>query len=97
MEPFNVKIGYGANEVTLTVLPTNEKEYKIIYYGAVLGAVKYQQDCWELIPLADLEAGDLPYYHHDVNSGNINVILDDATVDAIGEEIMHFQSTDQDS
>jgi len=95
MKPFNIKIGYGAKEVTLTVLPTADQQFKLIYYGAVLGAVKYNHDCWELIEQDQLEAGDLPYYHHDVNSGNVNVILNPATVDEIGEEIEHILHTEE--
>jgi len=96
MKPFNIKIGYGANEVTLTILPSDDHHYKVIYYGAVLGALKYDQDCWELIEQDQLEAGDLPYYQHDVNSGNVNVILNPATVDEIGEEIEHILQTEED-
>jgi hypothetical protein len=95
MEPFNIKIGYGVNEVTLTILPIGEHQYKVIYYGAVLGGVKYIADSWEPIAQDNLEAGDLPYYHHNINSGNINVILDEATVDEIGEEIEHVFSNNE--
>ena len=87
MEPFNIKIGYGANQVTLTIFPIDEYQYKVIYYGAILGAVKYDIDCWESIPSEELEADDLPLYQHDVNSGRIYLILNEATVDEIGNEI----------
>ena len=96
MEPFNIKIGYGAKEVTLTILPTGDHQYKVIYYAAVLGGVRYDRDCWEAIPIENLEAGDLPFYHHNVDSGNVNVILNEATVDEIGEEIEHLFSAEED-
>lgn len=96
MEPFNIKIGYGANEVTLTILPIGDQQFKVIYYAAVLGGVKYVVDCWEAIAPEDLEAGDLPFYHHDVNSGNVNIVLNDATVDEIGAEIEHLLPNEAD-
>jgi hypothetical protein len=87
MEPFNINIGYGDNAVTLTILPMAEHHYKVIYYGAIIGAVKYQSDSWDVIQAEDLEAGDLPFYQHDANSDKVDVILNEATVDEIGEEI----------
>ncbi|MEJ7558171.1 MAG: hypothetical protein WKF66_07665 [Pedobacter sp.] len=87
MEPFNIKIGYGDNNVTLTILPTSDQQYKVIYFGAILGAVKYEADCWDLVSEEELQAGDLPFYRHDLNSDRANVILDEATIDEIGEEI----------
>jgi hypothetical protein len=96
MNPFNIKIGYAPNEVTVTILPINEHQYKVIYYAAVLGTLKYDNDCWELLDKTEVEAGDLPYYIHDVNSGNVNVILNDATVDEIGEEIEHHLRSEED-
>jgi hypothetical protein len=85
MEPFNIKICYGDNDVTLTILPMPDNQYKVIYYGAILGALKHETDTWEVIPPDDLEAGDLPFYQH--NSDNINIILDAPTVGGIGHEI----------
>ncbi|RZK76789.1 MAG: hypothetical protein EOO92_14040 [Pedobacter sp.] len=96
MEPFNVKIGYGSNEVTLTILPAGENYYKVIYYGAIIGAVKYDIDSWELVPLEEVEAGDLPFYRHDVNSGKVNVVMNEATADEIGEEINHYYHKEED-
>lgn len=88
MEPFNIKIGYGANEVTLTILPAaDEGCYKVIYFGGIVGAIRTGVDCWELIPEEELIAGELPFYKHDLNSGRINVVLNESTVDEIGEEI----------
>ncbi len=44
MEAFNIRIGYGENEVTLTILPTSDGYYKVIYYGGILGAVILEND-----------------------------------------------------
>lgn len=96
MEPFNIRIGYGAKEVSLTILPIGDQQFKVIYYGAILGGLKYAADCWEAIAPEALEAGDLPFYHHNVNSGNVNVILNDATIDEIGAEIEHLLPNESD-
>ncbi|MES2826733.1 MAG: hypothetical protein V4687_01195 [Bacteroidota bacterium] len=95
MDPFNIKIGYGAKEITLTILPTDEHYYKIIYNGGIIGAVKHDIDCWELVPEDDIIAGDLPFYRHDLNSGVPNVILNEATVDEIGDEIEHMLKNEE--
>ncbi|TDQ08195.1 hypothetical protein [Pedobacter metabolipauper] len=88
MEPFNIKIGYGEKEVTLTILPTDEAYYKVIYYGAILGAIRYQaDDSWELVPEEEIIAGDLPMYVHDLKADRLDVVLNDTVVDEIGEEI----------
>lgn len=89
MEVFNIKIGYGEREVTLTVLPAEAGYYKIIYFGAILGAVRYDADhhAWEKIPEEELEAGDLPFYVHDLTADRLDVVLDEVTVHKIGDEI----------
>ena len=88
MEVFNIRIGFGQNEVTLTVLPT-DNYYKIIYYGGVLGAVRPEEDneTWEKVPDEEVEAGDLPFYRHNLSADGLDVVLDNATVHRIGEEI----------
>ncbi|RZL97848.1 MAG: hypothetical protein EOO88_62010, partial [Pedobacter sp.] len=64
MEPFNIKIGYGEKEVTLTILPIEAGYYKVIYYGAILGAVCYDEpsSCWQAVPSEAIEPGDLPLF-----------------------------------
>jgi hypothetical protein len=89
MEVFNIKIGFGANEVTLTILPMDEGYYKVIYYGGILGAVRLDNDhmTWEKVPDDEIEAGDLPFYRHDLSADRLDVVLDEHTVHQIGEEI----------
>ncbi len=89
LEPFNVKTGYGEKEVTLTILPTNEGYYKVIYYGGILGAIRYENDTdgWEVVPPEEVVAGDLPLYEPDLSGERLEVVLNDETVDEIGEEI----------
>jgi hypothetical protein len=91
MEVFNIKIGYGENEVTLTILPTEEGYYKVIYFGGILGAIQqeYGTDNWEKVPDEDVIAGDLPLYQHDLKDERLDIVLDEVTVQRIGEEIIH--------
>lgn len=89
MEPFNIKVGYGDNEVTLTILPTKEGYYKVIYYGGILGAIHYMNDTdgWEVVPAEEVITGDLPLYEPDLTGERLEIVLNDETVDAIGDEI----------
>jgi len=88
MEPFNIKVGFGEREVTLTIMP-HEAYYKVIYYGGILGAVRFENDTdlWEIVPADEVEAGDLPMYQDDLSGDRLKIVLDDETVDEIGEEI----------
>lgn len=89
MEVFNIKIGYGKNELTLTILPTQQGYYKVIYYGGILGAVRLENDneTWEKVPEEEIEPGDLPFYQHDLTADRLDIVLDEHTVHRIGEEI----------
>ena len=88
MEPFNIKVGYGEREVTLTILPT-DGYYKVIYYAGILGAIRYDHDAgyWEIVPPEELPVADLPNYVHDLSSDRLEIVLTDETVAEIGNEI----------
>lgn len=87
MDAFNIKLGYGSKEVTLTILPTEDGIYKVIYYGGILGAIrKYDQE-WDLVPDDDLIAGDLPPYQPELANDRIEIDLTEQLADRIGEEI----------
>lgn len=90
MEPFNIKIRYGQNEVTLTILPTAHGYYKVIYFGGILGAVHQHSEGWQLVPEDELIAGDLPMYTSDLSNDHVEIILNEHTVEKIGEEINYF-------
>ncbi len=89
MKPFNIKAGYGENQVTLTILPTEEGYYKVIYYGGILGAIRQTQtaDSWELVPPEEVIAGDLPLYETDLTEDRLEIVLNDQTIGDIGNEI----------
>lgn len=86
-EAFNIKVGYGEKEVTLTILPHQEGYYKVIYFGGIMGGVYYQDGEWELLGSEDIDAGDLPFYVPDLKGERLEVLLDEPTVNAIGIEI----------
>ncbi|WP_432712650.1 hypothetical protein [Pedobacter sp.] len=89
MEPFNIRVGFGKNEVTLTILPTEEGYYKVIYYGGILGAIQYLKDTdsWEQVPPEDVIAGDLPLYRPDLEEERTEIELTEQMIEEIGEEI----------
>ncbi len=89
MEPFNIKLPVAGQTATLTILPAEEGLYKIVYYGAVMGAVRAPEDGkdWTLVPEEELVAGDLPFYQGGSDPDRVNVLLDDPTVRTIGAEI----------
>lgn len=88
---FNIKFGYGQKEVTLTILP-HEDYYKVIYFGGIMGAVRYVDNDWDLIEADQLEGGDLPLYTPDLNGDRLEVVLDENSVDTIGQEIeLHYE------
>ncbi|TKC09964.1 hypothetical protein FA048_07065 [Pedobacter polaris] len=63
MEPFNIKINHNQQEITLTILP--EKDYfKIVYFGAIVGAIKQLDHDWELVAEDEIEPGILPLYDY---------------------------------
>lgn len=63
MEPFNIRIHHQNQDITLTILPENDY-YKIIYFGAIVGAIRQLKYDWELVPEEEIEPGNLPPYDH---------------------------------
>ncbi len=90
MDAFNIRLHYGSNEVTLTILPSEEGIYKIIYYGGILGAVRKHQQEWDLVTEDALEAGDLPPYERSAANDRVEIDLTEQLADRIGEEIDIF-------
>lgn len=93
-ETFNIKIGYGSKEVTLTILH-HKNYYKVIYFGGIMGAVQQVDEDWELMDPEAVDAGDLPQYTADLKGERLEIVLDEHTVDAIGTEIEHFYWDDE--
>ncbi|WP_342331940.1 hypothetical protein [Pedobacter sp. FW305-3-2-15-E-R2A2] len=86
-EAFNIKIGYGSREVTLTILRQADY-YKVIYFGGIIGGVRFAADGeWQPIDPEEMEAGDLPQYTPDQKGERIEIELNEQTVETIGSEI----------
>lgn len=94
-EPFNIKIGYGEKEVTLTILPTDEGYYKVVYFGGILGAVCFDGDEWDLMEPEDVAAGDLPLYKPQLKGDRLEIVLNELTVDRIGREIELYDEEEE--
>jgi hypothetical protein len=92
---FNIKIGYGNKEVTLTILE-EENYYKVIYFGGIMGAVRALDGDWDLIDPEEVEAGDLPLYTPDLKGERLEIVLDENTVDSIGREIELYHLDEED-
>jgi hypothetical protein len=89
MEMFNIKVGFGEQEVTLTILPTTHNYYLVMYFGGIIGAVRMDTDgeFWEQVPDEEIIATDLPLYQPDLEADRLDVVLCEDTVSHIGEEI----------
>nr|WP_121273083.1 hypothetical protein [Pedobacter schmidteae] len=89
MESFNIKVGFGQHEVTLTILPTKKEYYLVLYFGSIIGAVRLDADgeLWEQVPDEEIVTGRLPLYEPDLNADRLNFVLCEHTVNHIGEEI----------
>jgi hypothetical protein len=94
MEPYNIKISYGTKEVTLTILPTDEGYYKVIYFGGILGGVCFDGKDWDLVEQHKIKVGDLPLYEPGRVGERIEIELNDHMVDRIGWEINLYENDD---
>jgi len=90
MEPFNIRLKCNSDEITLTILPGKPNIYKVIYYGGVLGAIRFDHDEWTLIPRDQLEAGNLPFYEQGKEGEHIEIDLTEYIVEQIGKEIEEY-------
>lgn len=63
MEAFNIKINVAAKEITLTILPQDD-EYKIIYFGGIIGALKQGKNHFDFVKPENVVPGTLPLYKY---------------------------------
>lgn len=74
--------------MSLTILPTEKGYYKVIYYAAILTAITQDDDQgWQLLPLEDIEAGDLPFYQHTTDNDRAELKLDEVFANLVGSAI----------
>ena len=92
MEPFNIRINYNAQELTLTVLPETEMRFTIVYFGGVLGAVQNVHNTWRLIDLRSVPESGLPEYRSGYKNSRIEINLTTEVAEYIGKKIEEFLS-----
>lgn len=89
MKPFNININVQQQSVAVTILPIADNEYKVIYYGGILGAIRYEVSLkeWQKIPDEDVVTSDLPPYEVSLKEDRIEFTLDEQNVNSIGQQI----------
>lgn len=87
MDSFNIKIAYGTNEILLSILPSQNNTYKIIYYGGILGTICHDGKDWELVTVEETFQDHLPPYRPGEIGERVEIELTDHVVDRIGWEI----------
>ena len=91
MESFTIKIWKEGEEINLNIHPQQAGTYKIIYHGALLGEILITRwsKKWETITADELEPGGFPVYEYDETSVHQDILLDHATVQEIGRQIIN--------
>ncbi|WP_442591384.1 hypothetical protein ACSBL2_09160 [Pedobacter sp. AW31-3R] len=94
MDPFNIIIRPGGNQIDLNIHPQEAGTYKIIYHGALLGEIFMGSggENWEAITADELEPGGYPVYEYDESSGHQDLLLDEQVIQEIGHEIAKSQN-----
>lgn len=94
MDPFNIIIRTGGNQVDLNIHPQEAGTYKIIYHGALLGEIFMGSggENWEAITADELEPGGYPVYEYDESSGHQDLLLDQQVIQEIGQQITRSQN-----
>ncbi len=87
MAPFNIRIKPEEQFVSFTILPTDKGYYKIVYYGAILAAIEQVDNDWRVLPLENIEAGDLPFYQHTADNDRSELKLDKSFTNLVGSAI----------
>jgi hypothetical protein len=90
MEPFNIRINYNAQELTLTILPETDRRFTIVYFGGVLGAVQNTSDIWELIDTRSIPDSGLPEYRTGYKNSRTEIELTAEVAQYIGIKIAAF-------
>lgn len=59
MDVFNIKVAYHGDDITLTVAKSAH-EFRIIYNGGIIGAIRQKETDWEWLPEDEITPGELP-------------------------------------
>jgi hypothetical protein len=92
MEPFNIRINYNSQELTLTILPNTDRRFTIVYFGGVLGAVRQLGDSWQLMDFHSIPESGLPEYRSGHKNSRTEIELTSEVANYIGLKIEEFLS-----
>jgi hypothetical protein len=87
MDSIDIVINVQEQQVSLTLQPEQAGVYKVIYHGMLVGeiAVGEYGDSWHSVPVESVTPGIYPMYEHDAAKDTPRIILDDHTLQQIGE------------
>ncbi|WP_316839358.1 hypothetical protein [Pedobacter gandavensis] len=86
MDPFNIVIKNGNEQLDLNIHPQEAGIFKIVYHGALVGEIFIGQGgSWEAISANDLDAATI--YEYEETSGHADILLEQEIVQSIGGEI----------
>ena len=87
MDSFDIIISVEDKEVSLTLQPEEAGLYKVIYHGMLVGEVSAGEygDSWRSVPMEKVTPGIYPMYEHDASKDIPRIVLDEATLQQIGE------------
>jgi hypothetical protein len=94
MDPFNIIINNGGQQIDLNIHPQEGETYKIIYHGALIGELFTGSDglTWEALTAEQLQPGGFPIYEYDESSGHEDLLLDHEVIQQIGRKIRKVTS-----
>jgi hypothetical protein len=87
MEPFNIRIKYNAQDVTLTILPEADLLFTVVYFGGVLGAIQKLGHDWKLIDHRNIPKTGLPGYKMGYKNSGIAIELTTDVANQVGYKI----------
>jgi hypothetical protein len=87
MESFDIIIAVQDKDVSLTLQPEKAGTYKVIYHGMLVGEITSGEygDSWHAVPVEEVEPGIYPMYEHDASKGIPRIVLDELTLQQIGD------------
>lgn len=87
MEPFNIRIKYNAQDVTLTILPEADMLFTVVYFGGVLGAIQKLGQDWKLIEQQNIPGAGLPGYKTGYKNSRVEIELTADVANKVGTKI----------
>jgi hypothetical protein len=94
MDPFNIVIRNGQQQIDLNIHPQETGSYMIIYHGALLGKIFLGSDGenWKALTVDKIQPAGMPSYDYDETSGYRYILMNTATVQQIGRQIVQSQN-----